>query len=344
MQTIIKSISDIPAFLANRTPAMKVVMMEGEPGVGKTSVMKSFVESSPNYEHLVTLRPSQMEATDFALPVYDRDEKSVKMMANAVLPTAEKTVLFIDEFGQGGRAVQKPLMQLMNSMERGIGSHYRLPDDCLVVAASNGLEHGSGVEKQLVAMSDRLLKVKVAADLDKWCVWAIQNGVPTEIIAYLRFNRSGFCQFDRSKPVNPNPRNWHYAGMELLAGYDEKDRMLSFIGCVGEEQAVNLTAFLGLWGKLPNLDEILRDPKGAPLPEDDGSMGALYAIAGAIANVANRDNFGNVIQYLNRIDKEFEVFSVQTMIDKQRGAGTYEDFVKSSAYINWCVENQDVIL
>ncbi len=351
MQQIIKSIYDMPAFLGARMDSYnqtkrwaKTIVMKGQPGVGKTAMIDSLPSVSKHYDEVITIRPSQHEATDFALPVYDRDNKTVDMVANAILPSKPRQILFIDEFGQANRGMQKVLMQLGNSNERGIGSHYRLPEDTFVVLATNGIEHGSGVEKTLNAMSDRLSEVEVNADLDRWCVWAIQHNIPTQIVAYLRFNSPAFCQFDRSAKVNPNPRNWDYAGTELGLGYDDKDQFLALSGCVGEEQAVNLTAFLSLWGKLPNVDEIARDPNGAQIPEDDGSMGALYAIAGAIANVADKNNFSQFIQYLKRLDKEFEVFSVQTMTDKQKANGQYEDFVKSTAYVNWCVENQDVIL
>lgn len=68
--------------------------------------------------------------------------------------------------------------------------------------------------------------------------------------------------------------------------------------------ALNQVSFI----ELPDVDTILMNPRGAPVPED---ASAQYAVASALAHCACDTNFDRICAYLDRLPTEFRVLCVR---------------------------------
>lgn len=81
-----------------------------------------------------------------------------------------------------------------------------------------------------------------------------------------------------------------------------------FAGTVGTGAATEFSGFLRMFRELPNIDAILLNPSGEPVPD---SPAAQYAVASALAHRASDSNFDRICLYLDRMPTEFRVLSVR---------------------------------
>jgi len=107
-----------------------------------------------------------------------------------------------------------------------------------------------------------------------------------------------------------------------------------FAGTVGAAAATELSGFLRMCRELPNIDAILMNPSGEPVPE---SPAAQYAVASALAHRASDTNFDRIGLYLDRMPTEFRVLSV-------RDATLRDPKIKYTAgYTKWAIQNHHVL-
>jgi len=70
-----------------------------------------------------------------------------------------------------------------------------------------------------------------------------------------------------------------------------------FAGTVGTGAATEFSGFLRMFRELPNIDAVLLNPSGEPVPD---SPAAQYAVASALAHRASDTNFDYIFVILRR--------------------------------------------
>jgi hypothetical protein len=103
---------------------------------------------------------------------------------------------------------------------------------------------------------------------------------------------------------------------------------------VGEGAAAELTGFLNVYRQLPSIDNILLNPKKAKVPEEPA---ALFAVSAALARKSTEANFDRVMQYADRIPKEWAVYCVKD------ATGRDERLCDTPAFIKWAADNADIM-
>ena len=107
-------------------------------------------------------------------------------------------------------------------------------------------------------------------------------------------------------------------------------------GLVGDAAAGEFEAFVRIYDTVRGLiDEVLASPGTAKVPTDPAE---LYAVSSAIARVADRKTFPNVLKYAQRLPKEFEIVTAVDAVKRDPG------LAKTSAFGKWAVSNQDVVI
>jgi hypothetical protein len=154
------------------------------------------------------------------------------------------------------------------------------------------------------------------------------------LIQFLRFRPGLLSDFDANRFANPTPRAWER--VDLIP--DSLDSGLFFdnvAGEVGEGAAAEYTGFRRIYMSLPNIDAVLLDPAGADIPADPATK---YAICGAIARKATKDNFDRVSKYLSRMSPEFNVMATKDAIKLQPAVK------HSRAFVEWASKNAEVLM
>jgi hypothetical protein len=288
--------------------ARKPFLLAGAPGVGKTDICKQAAKEL-GYDIIIT-HPVVEDPTDAkGLPWVSEDKKSAVFLPFGqlykLLNATEPTLWLIDDVGQASPATQAANMQWL--LAREVNGH-RLPDCVTIGAATNRKQDRAGVQGLLEPVKSRFLTIlTVEPDLNQWCYWALLNGVPPMVVAFLRFKNSKtdswlLVHAPTAEMTNsPSPRTWANLGEEYKMDHHIDDQQEVFGGTVGKTYADEFFGFVRLFKEIPNPDAVLLNPIAADIPSQPD---VLWGLASALVERVNTANFGRFAQYADRLMKD----------------------------------------
>lgn len=319
MQSLALTPSQLGELLARTLPARLPVLITGAPGIGKSDIVAQAAKAAGS--ELILSHPAVSDPTDVkGLPWATDGSKEATFLPFGDLARATKakkpTVWFLDDLGQATPAVQASYMQLL--LARRVSTHV-LPDCVTFVAATNRRTDRANVSGILEPVKSRFAAiVELRADVNEWSQWALANGVPPELVAFMRFRPELLSAFAPSADLtqSPTPRTWAHAGKILGLGLPASLEVQALAGAVGEGAATELVAFLRLFRDLPSIDAILVDPDSQEIP---GQPATLYAVTTALASRANVKTFGRIARYAQRlVDAQHGEFAALILRDSMR--------------------------
>jgi hypothetical protein len=315
----------LKAYLAADLP----IFVWGAPGVGKSSIIRQAAAemfnpdgSKPEVAYFRDVRAALLDPVDL---------RGIPSVVNGVttwnppgfLPTEGEGVLFLDELPQAEKSVESALLQLI--LDRGLGE-YRLPAGWRIVAAGNRSCDGTHSRKIGKAMGSRFgTHVELEVTLKDFENWALgQVNFSHEILAFLRYRPEMLHQFDPKADANsfPCPRTWEFAS-KMLGRLSPTVQTAALAGLLGEGPAVEFIGFLRLYRDLPDLNEIILNPEGAPVPTSPASQ---YALSGAIARKTSEQSAGSVFKYMARLSVEMQVVWLRDVMRLDRNVAKTKEF------------------
>lgn len=304
----------------------------GPPGVGKSDVVRQVAEEL-KYK-LVDVRALLLDPVDLrGIPTVS-DDGETRWAPPSFLPKGKgKYIVFLDELNAAPPLVQAACYQLV--LDRKIGE-YELPENAIVIAAGNRETDRAVVSRMPSALANRFVHIDFDVDMEDWSKWAVQNGVQTEVMAFLRYRPELLHKFDpkRNDKAFPTPRSWEFTSqMIAAAGNDLEYDLIS--GVVGEGAATELIGFLRIFRDLPDPDLVLKAPDKADIPSDPA---ILYAICGAIAHRADEKNIAAVVKYANRLPTEFSVLLLRDVLNRD------ESLAQTREFVEWVAAHGDVFM
>lgn len=332
--TLSQAATAIRAYLAADVPAF----LSGPPGVGKSDLVEQV--SRADYGGFIDLRVSLLDPVDLrGLPHIDSNGRSA-WAPPEFLPDEARDgatgVLFLDELNGAPMSVQLACYQLV--LNRRLGE-YVMPPGWRIMAAGNRVADRAAASKMSSALANRFAHIEVAPDVESWCAWATGAGVHPLAVAFLRFRPEllhvmpGAKQDSASGRVFemaadalafPTPRSWAQCAKFM----DSPDLQTLAAGLVGEGPAAELAGFVRTFLSLPRIESIIADPTGSPVPSD---LGALYAVATALARKATPANFGAVLEYAERLRPEFMVLCVNDAVRRDPGLCSAPGYTRFAA-------------
>lgn len=310
------------------------LLIEGPPGVGKSDAVRQVAQDMGL--EVIDVRASLLDPVDLrGIPVPDLKRKATLWLAPGFLPREGRGVLFFDEIGHATQMVQNALFQLF--LDRALGE-YQLAPGWRVVAAANRVEDRAGSFALNAGLTSRVVRVTLEADLEEWQQWALENHIVPEIRSFLRYLPKHFHNFNPTQPFKafPCPRTWAYAS--TLYREFEHSQLLHAVmaGCVGDEATVEFMAYLKLYSQIPSLEENLKNPDHAPIPEEPSLR---YAVVGMLVEKLKRCDVATteaIARYLTRFPPEFVLMG---LIDSQKLKANSNAFFRSPAITQWLKKN-----
>lgn len=282
----------------------------GPPGIGKSRIIHQL--ATGRQWPVVDIRAVLLDPVDLrGLPVPDKENNTSRWLPPEFLPNNEdwEGLLFLDEIAQAPQLVQNSLMQLV--LDRRVGE-YTLPEGARIVAASNRQEDRAGAHQIQAALRNRFIHLDLEVNFEEWMEWAIHSGIATPIRSFLNFKQMLLCKFDPNSPDKafPTPRSWEFVS-KVFSHTPDDLRQSIFAGCVGMGTAVEFMAFIKLYDQLPNVDKILKDPEGAPVPTETAVVCALIGALSDRAVKLKKDkkikDIAPMLKYANRLAAEYSV-------------------------------------
>ena len=327
------------------------VIGQGEPGIGKSSMLKVLAQQYPDYE-IAYIDCTLLDLGDFALPYTEMagDLKVTKFAPNArfKMHTGKPVIVMLDEIGKAMKAVKNVLLTLM--LEHRIGDNY-LPEGSIVFGTTNLLSDGVGDMLEAHARNRVCMTTVRKPDADEWIEWAISNDVAPEVIAWVKqFPHALASYTDASQKDNPYIFNPTRAGSGAVvtprslekASHIAKQRaelgdsltISMLTGTIGESASRDMQAFFTVVDKLPTWDAIMASPSTTKMPTD--TVAKCILVFSAITRV-EKDSLPKWMTYLQRMDMEWQaLFATSVMKSQAKQAFC----VMNKEFKDWALKNQ----
>lgn len=209
-----------------------------------------------------------------------------------------------------------------------------LTDQLYMCATGNSTEHKSGANRITSKLANRTRRFDFSVNVDAWVEWGLDNDINPVLLSFLRFRPNLLSDFDPNRFANPTPRTWERVSLipDTMPEHLFYDNVA---GEVGEGAAAEYTGFRKIYLSLPSVESVLLDPAGADVPSDPATK---YALMGALAHKATKDNFDRVSAYLERVEPEFNVMCT-------RDAIKLNPSIKASrSFVSWATKNAAVLM
>jgi hypothetical protein len=315
--------ADVPAFLW------------GAPGIGKSDMVAQTAAGVAL--PLIDVRAVLLDPVDLrGLPAVVGGR--AVWTPPVFLPDASRDgpegILFLDELNAAPPSVQAACFQLV--LNRAVGE-YRLPPGWRVLAAGNRAGDRAAAHRMPSALANRFAHIDVEVDAPAWSAWAARSGIHPAVQAFLRMRPALLHVFDPKGGEDlrafPTPRSW--ASVSRVANLPNATRLPAVAGLIGDHVAGEFEAFIRVFQSIPDPAAVFADPDGAAVPSDPASR---YAIATAVAFLANRQTFAAGLRYARRLPREFEIL---TAVDAVRRDASLKE---TAAFGQWASDNADVTI
>ena len=314
-------------------PIQRTICIEGSPGGGKTTIVQQVAEELgvPCIErHMPT-----MLVEDFGILFPETGSDMLHYKLPDWFPVKgkapERGILLFDDRNQAGPDLQKVLANICQARNlHGVS----MPDGWQVISTGNRQADRAGANRVLSHLRNRETAYELETHLDDWTQWAIDNGVKSEVVSFIRFRPNLLHDFDPQRDQNATPRAWVEGVSDVLGVVPPDAEFEAFKGAVGEGAAAEFVGFVKVFRKLPNPDAVLMNPTTADVPTDPAT---LYALSGALSERATEGNFERVCTYAERMPPEFSVLTVSYASRKK------PELANTQAFNKWVVKHQDVL-
>lgn len=302
------------------------VLVKGKPGIGKTQIIIDVANELG--ADLILSHPVISDPTDYKGWPFERNGEAnflpfgdMRKLINA----DRLTICFIDDIGQAPPTVQAALMQVIwggKIAGHTVSPHVRF------VGATNRKEDKAAVSGLIEPVKSRFASIiELEVSVEDWILWGINNGMPTELLAFNRFRPNLMDSFVPSKDIvnGPCPRTVANLGLQQAAGLPQKFEFEVFSGAVGQAYAAEYCAFLEMYRNMPNTDAIIANPKGAPIPTEPA---ILYGLSGALAHRMNDTNIGAIVTYIERLPGEMQAVCMKDATTRKPQLANTRDFIR----------------
>jgi len=332
------------------------IIGRGEPGIGKSSMLKVLEKRYPSYD-IAYIDCTLLDLGDFALPYTETIEgngmkaglRVTKFAPNArfKMQSGKPVIVMLDEIGKAMKAVKNVLLTLM--LEHRIGDDY-LPEGSIVFGTSNLLSDGVGDMLEAHARN-RICEIVVRKpDSDEWIDWALKSDIAPEVIAWVKqFPHALASYTDGSQKDNPYIFNPTKAGQNAVvtprslekASHIAKQRAelgdaltISLLsGTIGESASRDMQAFFTVVDKMPTWDAVIANPATAKMPDD--AVAKCIMVFSAISRV-EKDTLSKWLTYSKRMDMEWQALFATSVMKSTKQAFC----VMNSDFKDWALKNQ----
>ena len=268
------------------------LMLWGAPGVGKSESVKlaaEMIEKQTGKRVNVTdVRLQIYNPADLhGIPVADAGRQFAIWLRPKIFRMDDSSdivnVLFLDELTSAPQQVQAAAYQI--TLDRMVGEH-RLPDNCVVIAASNRVTDRSVSFKMPKALANRLCHIEIEADHEAWLQWARRSGIDPIVVGFIDHRPEYLMKFAgvTDELAFPTPRSWETAA-KYVKLYGSVDAAMPFIvGSVGTEAAYALKTWADVWHLLPSMNDVFHGRQVSYPTRPD----VLYALVSAMLSYAGR--------------------------------------------------------
>jgi hypothetical protein len=332
------------------------ILLTGEKGIGKSSVVKAVREKLGESYHYCYLDCSGKDIGDIGLPWLDQEKGVTKFLPleEFGFHTGKPLFILLDEFSKATRPAKNALHPLLEDHNRRLFGA-SLPEGSIVVLTGNLSVEGLGDELPEHTL-DRVVTVEVSKPTAKeWLPWAVQSDVNPAVLAFVNQFPQVLASFrdddfdvDNIYVYNPRKQtSGKYATPRSLKRastvVDARNNLTTnafeaaLIGAVGAATARDLLAYVAFSDDLPRMEDVETSPKTAKIPE---SAGARVVMLFSLERRLSKENLDAVMTYVERLGEEMMMIFCSTLA---KSASKSSLAFKNKSFTGWLTANADLI-
>lgn len=327
-------------------------MLKGEPGIGKSAVLKIVADmlGMPG----IYIDVPNMDLGDIAMPVVDHATRTTGYYPNSrfQLHHGKPVCIMLDEFTKGADAVKNMLHPMLEVNNPRLGD-LPLPAGTIVFLTGNLATDGVGDSLKQHSIQRLVILTVRKPSADELIAWSLTSGrlVP-EVMAWVsKFPHALASYTDAGQADNlyifhpkradkscVSPRTLEIASRIITNRHqNEPDAVIAaLIGAVGESAARDLQAYVAFSDQLPEWSEIVQHPMSATVPTSPGAC--AITVHGGVARVT-RETFAAFMQYMQRFDAEWQAaFAINIARSPKQSIA-----FSNRAFAEWVAANQDLL-
>jgi len=303
-----------------------VPLTVGSPGIGKTEMHRAIAE---HFKLLfVDIRLPTHDVTDLSgFPWPDHANGKMGFLPTELFPLEGEAIpdgydgwyIHFDEITSCRDEMQVACYKvLLDKMINQTKIHPRA-----VMACSGNLAGDNAIVNGLsTAMQSRLIHFEVRVDTEAFQKWAGANDIDYRIKGFLNFRPDLLHSFDPDHDdfTYACPRTYYFHSKFLkrwgnVAEFTNVQRLV-MNGTIGHAVTHEFITYCAVYKDLITIDEIIKDPKNAPISD---KLDVQCAIGSLIANKGDSSNIEDLVTYMERMQEEFQVFTIKDIVHKDPG-------------------------
>ena len=313
-----------------------VFMWHGAPGMGKSDGTHQVGDAlGIPHERRLVVHINNHDVVDFTGVPSVSDGMTIFNPTKMFYDYREGTgpgLIVLEELAQSSHQLQTWAAGFILERETPV---FKLDPEVRIIATGNRAEDRAGAKPLLGHLNDRMYHQDVETSLDDWCGWAMGNNIDPMGIAFLRLRPQLLNDYDPSRRANPTQRSWTKLFTEVPQDLPTDLYLYAAEGKVGEGAAAEWVAARDMMVKMPSVDSIRLNPKGAEVPEEPA---VKYAVATALSMTTDPDAFARDMEYVGRMPKEFQMVYVTDALRLHKKLQQTKDFIA------WAIANKDIFM
>lgn len=303
-----------------RVGAKVALMLTGEPGIGKSSILKMLAKMMPTHRPIYLDAP-WLDVGDLVMSIPNREQAVIeRFVAKYLGDITVPLLIMIDEIGKAPAYIA-PILNTM-IQERRIGDVHFHPDSRIFATTNNVSDRVGDVIKAHSA--NRLTIVPIGKPTaDELATYGANNGWHPTVLSWMSSDPTLFESYATAQrgsdgkvinerifdPSNPQrlsfftPRSAEKASDIMwdkdILGDDVTETLLC--GTIGQAAAMSLMAYARLTCNVPKVKDVIADPVGTPVPDSSAvQLTFLYHCAVAKSGIETPADMTAVMQYVER--------------------------------------------
>ena len=309
----------------------------GDPGMGKTALFESVARCLDI--GFIDFRLTMRDPVDVGgMRIPDEKTGRMKHYVPEDLPTDAKVhgkagIILFDEINSVGAMMQAMSYGIIQERRSG---QKKLLAEWVPMASGNPVSSRASGQRISTATANRFNVQYVKQDVPGWLDQFGYANVHPYGVAFLKHRPELLSVMPTAdQTAFPSARSWTKAFKAIDEAPAFRRKMIA--GWVGEDPAEEFEAFMRIMASAITFDQIIADPKRAPVPKDH-EPAVYYAVAGMLARLADRKNFDRVMDYVGRLVKDYQVMIVRSCTARD------PSLKNTKGYGAFAVANQDVVL
>jgi hypothetical protein len=216
---------------------------------------------------------------------------------------------------------------------------FELDPQVRFIITGNRAEDKAGAKPLLTHLANRLYQIDIETSINDWSAWALDNGVPTNGIAFLRLRPEILNDFDPNRQINPTQRAWTQLFRDVPDDLPADLYNIAAAAKVGDGPAAEWVSARDMMAKMPSVDAIRMHPDTAEVPHDPSIR---FAITTAMSATGTPDSLDRDMKFIERMPPEFSMVYLSDMV-RRHGVGAIQ---QTHTFIKWSTnpKTQDIFL